>query len=427
MENKFDVIVAGGGMAGFAAAAAAARESKKVLLIESSGALGGAASAGLVYPFARYRAKDENGNIVDVNCGIFAYLLEKMQKLYSFNSEDYVAFHDAAFHHEILKLALDEITEEAGVNVLFHSFVTAADTLGDELKSVTVCNKSGCTTYSARCFIDCTGDADLVYLSGGSYHIGSSEDGLCQPMTMCFRVGNVDVETYKKENEKYWGMYAEAQKNGELPGLFGSLISFPFCDDGVVHFNSTRVIGCNPLDAAELSKAEQEGRRQVYLTYSFLKEHCAAFKNSILLSSASSIGVRESRVAEGEYTITADDILNCRKFEDSVACGAYLLDIHNAKGSGVTLKEINGIYYQIPYRSIVVKGKKNLLVAGRCISATHEALGAVRAMPICCSVGEAAGISAAVYCEQNDGNARLKTLSISEIKERIAKKGGKCD
>ncbi len=420
MNNKYDVVVAGGGIAGSIAAVAASREGAKVLLIERDGCLGGAATNGLVYPFARYLAKDNNDNLITVNNGLFLEILNRLHEIDEYNSNDYVAYHDAAFNQEALKYVLDQIVIENGVEVLFHTFISNVCADNNSLKNVTVVNKTGTYDIFADYFIDCTGDADVAAKAGCSFRVGD-ENGVCQPMTMCFRIGNVNIDEFNNHRHEIVKLFTEMQDNGTIncPGLF---ITFNHLGEGILHFNSTRVINHSGLNAIELSRAEQEGRAQVIETYKFLKKYAKGFEDCVLLSSASSIGVRETRLIDGDYILSADDILKCRHFEDSVACGAYLLDIHNANGKGVVLKELEGVYYHIPYRSIIPKGFDNIFVAGRCISASHEAQGACRAMPICASVGEAAGVAASLCAKYK---IKSRDLDIKILQQKIESFGGK--
>lgn len=420
MDNRFDIVVAGGGIAGALAAVGAAKEGAKVLLIERDGSLGGAATNGLVYPIARYLAKDNNGNIVTVNSGLFLEAINRLQEIDQYNSDDYVSYHDAAFNQEALKYVLDQMTIESGVQVLFHTFMSDVCAEDGKVKSVTVVNKSGVTEIFADYFIDCTGDADLAAKAGCSYRIGD-DNGNCQPMTMCFRIGNVNKEEFDKHNKETQKLFKEMQDNGTLncPGLF---IIFNHLGEGILHFNSTRVLNRSGLNALDLSKAEQEGRAQVIETYKFLKKYAKGFENCVLLSSASSIGVRETRLVDGDYIITQDDVLKCKHFDDSIACGSYLIDIHNPKGKGVELKELEGVYYHIPYRSITPKGFDNIFVAGRCISATHEAQGACRTIPICASVGEAAGTAASLCAKEG---ITSRELDVKILQHKIHENGGR--
>lgn len=177
---------------------------------------------------------------------------------------------------------------------------------------------------------------------------------------------------------------------------------FPNTTENVLHFNSTRIIKRNPTDAFDLTKAEIEAREQVFELYEFLKAHCDAFEHSTLLSTASEIGVRESRMIDGVYKLTQQDLIDCVKFEDAIALGNYDIDIHNPEGGGTSHYYFPmGQYYSIPYRALLPQNIDNLFVAGRCISVTHEAQASIRIMPIVCCIGEATGTAAALAAEQN--------------------------
>lgn len=349
---KYDVIVVGGGFAGTAAAVSAAREGAKVLLLEKSGFLGGAAGNCYVNPFMGYTTKID-GKMTLLSDGIFTEILDRLEK------KGGLMPNRVTFSEEVLKLVFDEMTEESGVDVLFHAYLLRAERDCDRIKSVTIMGKGGEMTFEADYFIDATGDADLTACAGAPYRIGREDDNLCQP-------------------------------------------KFKYVADGVLHLNSTRIVKRSPFDLYDLSFAEREARRQMFELYTFLKENCEGFENSTLLSSAPEIGVRESRMIDGVYTLTVTDLKDCVHFEDGIAACNYDIDIHNPEGTGTShyyFKE--GTYYTIPYRSLMPKNIKNLLAAGRCISGSHEAQASFRIMPTCCSTGEAAGVAAAVAAQEH--------------------------
>lgn len=413
--NHYGLIVVGGGFAGVAAAVAAAREGTDVLLVERYGFLGGAAAACQVNPFMRYHmeSRDEKGNIVcePLCAGIFSTILGGLDELGG------LLENRATFNEESLKLLFDRMLRGAGVDVLFHSYLSGVHTEGSKVKSITVVNKSGTLELEADYYLDTTGDADLAALAGCAFHLGREEDSLCQPMTLCFRIGNIDMEKFHRVKATINALYQKYQSEGRIQNPREDVLTFPHVSEGVVHFNSTRIIKRNPLDCCDLSTAEMDAREQVYELYQFFKNHIDGFQNSTLLMSAPQIGVRESRMIEGEYTITADDILHCTKFEDSIACGNYMIDIHSPDGAGTIRRSIpKDDYYTIPYRALIPKGMDNLLVAGRCISSTHEAQSAYRILPICCCMGEAAGI--ALGLAAND-SLRMIEVPISTLHEKM--------
>ncbi|MCQ2471638.1 MAG: FAD-dependent oxidoreductase [Clostridia bacterium] len=393
--KQYDIVVVGGGFAGSAAALAAARNGSSVLLIEQSGALGGAANTCLINPFMPNSTKihkdDGTFERLELSRGIFAEICEKLESM--------GAKEGISFHEEYLKMILDDMMEEAGVDVLFHATLCECEAENGSIKSVTVITKAGKITFNAKQFIDCTGDADLAVMSGCPYHLGRESDNLCQPMTLCFRIANVDEKEFftPECKEQRQAIYKRWKAEGKTSNPRENILLFRTMVDGVIHFNTTRVVKRNPVDPFDVSWAEREARRQMYDIYRMLKEELHSFRNAQIVSSASWIGARESRMIDGEHILTGDELVNCTKFDDAIAAGNYDIDIHNPEGSGTSHYYFpDGEYYTIPYRSLIPKGIDNLLVAGRCISSTHEAQASYRIMPIVCCLGEAAGTGASV-------------------------------
>mgnify|MGYP000867900285 FL=1 len=421
MSNRnYDVIIAGGGLSGVAAAAASAREGCSVLVAEQYGFLGGMATAGLVNPFMPYTIRKSGQEYTrqdEVNRGIFREILENLAEL------DGLHPNRQTFNEEILKLVLDRMMKKYNVKVIFHSFLTGAKRTENKIETISIANKSGTAEYSARYFVDATGDADLSAYAGCEFKIGREGDHLCQPMTLCFRLANVDRTKYKKEadrtavNEKY----KEFKRKGLISNPREDVLVFDHMVDDILHFNSTRIIKKCGVDAEDMSEAEIQAREQVYELFRFMKENIPGFENAQLLMTAARTGVRESRRIVGEYTITEEDLLNTIKFPDSIARGTYPVDIHNPGGSGTVIKHIPlGDYYTIPYRALLPKGIDNLITAGRPISSTHEAHSAYRVMPICTCIGEGAGVAAAVALK---GNQACRDADVEKIHEILDKNG----
>ena len=240
-------------------------------------------------------------------------------------------------------------------------------------------------------------------------------------MTLCFRVGNVDIPQFNRQFQQLNSLYKEYKAAGKIKNHREDILVFPNTTENVLHFNSTRIIKRNPTDAFDLNKAEIEAREQVFELYEFLKAHCDAFEHSTLLSTASEIGVRESRMIDGVYKLTQQDLIDCVKFEDAIALGNYDIDIHNPEGGGTSHYYFpEGQYYDIPFRSLRPLKADNLMVAGRCISVTHEAQASIRIMPICCALGEAAGVAASVAAKQN---ARLDDIAIGDVQALLRQDG----
>lgn len=388
LSKEYDLIVAGGGLSGAFAAVAASREGLKTLVIERYGFIGGMATAGVVNPFMSFSTTDENGTPVTVNnAGLFKQLLERLDNVGGLNGR--------TFNEELLKILLERMVLEHSVDILYHAFVFGVERDKDTIKSLKVATKKGELKLKAKYYVDATGDADLCFHAGCGYSIGREADGLCQPMTTCFRLSNVKHDTDDRAtiNEKY----NKFQEKGEITNPRENVLMFPHVDKNLRHFNSTRIIRKSGVDPVEMTDAEIEGRRQVLELYGFMKGNIKGFEESNLVQIAPQVGVRESRRIEGEYTLTEDDLVNCVKFEDSIARGCYSIDVHNPAGTGTVIKKIKrGDYYTIPLRSLMPKGVSNLIVAGRPISSTHTAHSAIRIMPICSNIGEAAGCTVAI-------------------------------
>ncbi len=413
--EKYNLLVAGGGFTGVAAAISAARKGLKVLLVEKSGCLGGAMSNNLIFPFMPYWTQDPVTNETKyLSRGFFEELrLRHMENMW----KDHVKH----FNSEYMKFLLDEMTDEANVDVLFHSCIFDVQKESRKIESVTVASKSGKFELEADFYIDATGDGDLFCFAGCDYQLGRDDDGFCQPMTTCFRVGGVDVDLFKEERANLQNLYLEKQKSGEITNPRENILCFFGTGNDVVHFNTTRVIKLDPTNPFELSKAEKIARRQIDEMMRFLKENSKAFEESTVLSVAGEIGVRESRKLKGEYILTADDLISCTMFDDSIALGNYDIDIHNPAGTGTSHRYFEkGEFYSIPYRSLLPKEFDNLLVAGRCASATHEAQASIRIMPICCCMGEAAGVACAVAF---DSGKNLHNLDVKQVQSILRENG----
>ena len=413
-SDFYDVIVVGGGFSGAAAAIAAAREGVSVLLIEKANCLGGAAANCLVNPFMPYWTKID-GKKTNLCQGIFLEICEELRNAGGLDSNG------MGFDEVILKLVLNRMALKAGVRLLFHSWLADAEREQEQIRSISVLNKSGRQTYRARCFIDATGDADLATLGGVPFRLGREEDQLCQPMTLCFRIAGVDLEKRRRGFQRAQQLYKQWRQEGKLQNPREDILLFETLHDGIIHVNSTRIIKRNPVDAWDRTQAEIEAREQAFELFRFLKENADGFENSRLLSTAMEIGVRESRMIEGMYTLTADDLKACIRFKDAIALGNYDIDIHNPAGTGTSHYLFpDGQYYTVPYRCLVPSNTQNLLVTGRCISVTHEAQASIRIMPIVCCLGQAAGVAAAVAVKDK---ADVRQVNVPKVQALLKNTG----
>jgi len=395
LQREYDIIVCGGGLSGIAAALAAKREGKDVLLIERYGFLGGHATNALVNPFMSYYehpTKEEGWpppKPCIANAGIFLSMVDMMAKYNGIGADLHL------FDEEVMKYVMQMMVINSGVKLLFHTFLADVEVNDGRVTTIVCATKAGLQKFSAKAFVDCTGDADLTRYAGGEVKIGRDEDGLSQPMTMCFRLSHVDPNFDRQE---MLNKFLAAKSRGEIKNPREDILMFSTLDPTVMHFNTTRVLGKSPMDIKSFTEGECEGREQVYEMHNFLKKGVKGFENSRLILTAPQLGVRESARIVGDYVLTVEDILNLTKFDDSIARSTYAVDIHNPSGTGTDCRSLPPhTHYTIPYRSLPVINLTNVIVAGRPISATHGAHSAIRILPVCTCIGEAAGIAAGLF------------------------------
>ncbi len=419
--KKYDLAVIGGGFSGVAAALAATREGCKVLIVEKGNAFGGAAVNCLVNPFMPYTAKI-NGESISLSAGIFKTIADKLKErqatLKYITSKNLIEY---SFMEEELKFILNDMICDAGIDVLFHSYVCAVKKDGETINSVTIATRSGLIDVEADYFVDATGDAQVSYLAGVPTVLGRESDNLCQPMTLCFRLGNVDVEKFWASRKRLNEEYKIALENGEFINPRENVLSVKMPAPGVLHLNTTRIVKMDPTSPEEISKAEIIARKQVYEVYEFMKKHADGLENSFLMMTAPEIGVRESRKIVGDYVLTETDLRAFTKFEDSIAACNYDIDIHSPDGTGTShyffpLDE----YYTIPYRSLIPKSVNNMLVAGRCISSDHGAQASYRVMSTVCCIGEAAGTAIGIAVK---GKTGLRQVNVKKLQDTLKANG----
>ena len=381
--KEYDVIVVGGGFAGTAAALAAAREGASVLLVEKGNCLGGAAAHSLVNPFMAMTTRI-NGVSTFIYRGIFGTIYQKLQECN--------AMAGRAFLEEELKRILGQMVGDAGIDLLFHAYICGVERDSDTLRSISVATKGGVIKLEADYFIDATGDAQVAFLAGCPTVLGREPDHLCQPMTLCFRLGNVDVDRFFATKDRLNEIYKQALETGEITNPRENILVFKTPIPNILHFNTTRVIKLDPTSPTDVTKAELIAREQVYEVYDFMKKHAEGLENSFLLMTAAEIGVRESRMIVGDYVLTESDCRAFTIFDDAVCACNYDIDIHNPEGTGTSHYYFPvDKWYTIPYRSLIPQKADNMLVAGRCISSDHGAQASYRIMPSVCCIGEAAG------------------------------------
>ena len=425
MKKLYDIIIVGGGISGSLAAVSAARNGSDVLVIEQEGYLGGMLTAAGVGPMMSFHT----GNTQIIK-GLTEELISRLKSKGKSTGHilDTVRYVPTVtpFDAEAMKHELEEMLLESGGKVLYHTMLAGVKTKDSKIEKITVCNKNGLSAIQANVYIDATGDADLSKWAGVECIKGRPEDGLCQPMTMNMKMTNVSIAKIKrfvKDNPEqfpryrgetdivdasprlslggFTGIVEEAMENGEITFKRSKdILFFETNNKDEVIINTTRVIKYDPTDSSDLSLAEIEGRRQVRELEKFLKKRVPGFENALLVSSGPRIGVRSSRQIMGLYTLTKDDLIACRVFEDRIAFSAYPVDIHPPEG--VPTSKNKDIFipeesmYSIPYRTLVNDKIDNLITVGRCISASYEAQGAIRTTPTAGAIGHAGGAAASL-------------------------------
>lgn len=412
MEKMYDLIVVGGGFAGVTAAMEAARHGKSVLLVEKYNCLGGAAANALVIPFMNYWTHDPETDEQQFMTGdLFLEIVKGLRELDALDEAGKV------FHEEQLKLVLNRMCIRYGVELLFNTTVISAEVENGQICSLQAWGKSRMMTLRAKFFIDATGDAELSAQAGCRYQVGREGDGLCQPMTLSFRVAGVDRPRYQAAKHNITPLYNEYQKKGLIKNLRENVLIFRTLHDDVLHFNTTRIVKCDPTDPVQVTRAEIEAREQVFEVFDMLKENIPGFEKAYVMSTGLQIGIRESRMVEGEYKLTVDELKALARFEDAIAVANYDIDIHNPEGAGTSHYYFGkGQWYEIPYRCLIPKDCVNLLVAGRCISSDHEAQASYRIMPYCAELGQAAGAAVALAC---DSDETLRTIDVKKLQETL--------
>ena len=441
--SEYDVLVVGGGNAGCAAALAAARHGARTMLVERYGFLGGTATASMVGPWMTFHSGSER-----IVGGIAEEIVERLIAMggspgHLHDASDYVAT-ITPFDPEIHKALLFEMMQEAGVNLLLHAYFTDAISDAGAVEGATFATVAGPRSYRAAVTIDATADA-YVAASAGVQTQQGDERGRVQPATLMFRLSHVDLaklavyvrahpdqmRTSLKTHERtpdhltavagLYDLWHAAMQTGEV-SIPRELVSFfitPYDDEVTV--NMTRVTNIDPLDPDDLTRAEIAARLQVMQLLEFFRRRVPGFEHARIAATATQIGIRESRRIVGEYTLTRDDVLTGGQFEDAVARSAYPIDIHNPSGSGTTTHRLPlGGSYEIPYRCLVPKSVERLLVAGRCISTTHEALASTRLTPTVMTLGQAAGTAAALA---NQARVALRDLDAAMLRDVLTRDG----
>lgn len=394
VEGEYDIIVCGGGPAGLMAAVAAARNGAKTLLIERYGFVGGMATSALVTPISEFRhfGKQHIGGIpfelMQLATDLGGATIDRESGNFPVNDE-------------ILKLAAQRLLLGAGVTLLYHTWLSDCVMEGDRISHVIVQNKAGRVAYSARSFIDCTGDADLVRAAG----FPTVKGDVLQPATLWFQLGGVDTEALEyvfgdakdgmlPVSGKIRDRLLELNAAGEIP-IFGGPWINRFWHDGMVSINLLRE-ATDASDPAWFTRTECSLREALHRFIDVLRREFPEFKDCWLAKSGIQTGVRESYHIVGLYRLSKDDILVPKAFPDTIAKGAHVIDIHSSSSNEQDGLVVPRQEYNVPLRCLIPQGSRNLITAGRCLSADGPGFGSVRVMATCMAMGQGAGTAAAL-------------------------------
>lgn len=418
VRNQVDILVVGGGPSGIMAAEAAAKNGHKVMLVEQRGYLGGNLTIGL--PILAFLGPKGN----QVIQGAAQKFIDRLRKKNAAGPHKPCKNHMSLtiIDSEEAKTTAWEIMDEAGVEVLCYTFVSDAIVENGSIKGVIIESKAGREAILAKTVIDCTGDGDVAFRAGVECNKGD-EDGGMQPPTLMYSMRGVDIQRLRdaicNHPDKFdmdvmppeqfreghfitvglRGCIQEAQKLGiDVPVARTILITGLKKDE--IWVNMTRVNGVDPTKPESYTYGEHTARKQMYSVTEYLKKFVPGFEQAWIEKVAPFMGIRESRVIVGKYVLTAQDILEMKKFDDVIAVAGYPVDIHHAKGGDCTMLFCDDAY-DIPYRTLVPAKIENLLVAGRCSSMNHEAMAATRVMSTCMALGEAAGTAARIALEDS--------------------------
>lgn len=434
VKKEVNVLVVGGGPAGIGAAVAAARSGQSVLLLEKRGFLGGNITGSYVETCNHFL----HGTSFKIS-GIYAELEEKYKAKYG-RSHDIRINSPHRFSSEYLKVFLDEFLLNEGVEISFHSFVNDVIVEDNKIECVIIQSKKGPLAIKADIVIDATGDGDVSFSAGVPFEQGRDKDGLCQPGTVNFRIAGVDVDKMtgevdglkvigRKFNEDYRaGKTGLKCKRQDLP--FGRLTP----GGQVTYVNYPCAYKIDPTDVDGLTQGEIECRQYIMDFYEYAKKNFDGFENIELASIAPEIGFRDSRRIKGLYRLTKEDIEAQRIFEDAIAIYPRIYDMLSPDGNmdGDGKMEGEGyqghIYepikddrsYSIPYRSLIPADVKNLIVAGRCISADHVAESSIRGISACMLTGQAAGAAAGLASK---GDLDPKDVDVKELQGILRSQG----
>ncbi|MFD1441704.1 FAD-dependent oxidoreductase [Lacticaseibacillus hegangensis] len=461
ISTDYDVVVVGGGPSGTMAAVAAARNGAHTLIIDQAGFLGGSLTSMGVGPMMTFFAGDKQ-----VIKGLAQELIDRLVKQHFSpghvpDATNYVSY-NTPFDAEGLKLTLDTMTQEAGVDVLFHTMLVDAVKEGDRVTSIQVANEDGLTNISSKTFIDATGNADLALKVGVPFNLGREEDNLTQPMTLNMKLYNVDTEEIRRDvlahKERfpraerdldafnnaarvavsgYEEEFRQARMDGELSIPRKDLLFFETNTPGEYIVNATRILSNGSFDAKTLSDAEIQGRIQCHELFVWLRKTIPGFEHCQIEFTGPNIGVRQSRQIRGSYYLTTEDFASHKKFASTIAHTPYPMDIHSPMGSGYGTpndyhesdpssfdRDSLRDYHDIPFEVMTVPEYSNLAVTGRCVSVDFNVQASIRTTPTVMILGQACGAAAALATASS---SNFHQVDVAQLRKTLKNQGAYLD
>lgn len=442
LENACDVVVCGGGPSGLGAALAARRGALSVLLVEGQGQLGGMSTSGLVAQWLGGRSDDTRRWVVG---GVFRRLALGAAEhgcavIPTTNPNEKYQVHgwhkgqnEAGIPLDPFTLAgyLDDVVDEAGIDVLLHTQVVDVCVEDGRITHVILFNKSGLSAVPTRAVVDATGDADVAARSGCEFVKGRPEDGLMTPVTLQFHVDNVDQDAlseyiHKHDSPRFRELVAELRAAGEWPFDYEIFISVQLLEKGVMMINTPRLVGIDGTDGRSVTEGMIRGRREIYRLLEIAHKHFPGFAHARLKAIAPCLGVRETRRIVADTMLTVDDLRQGTRFEDTIGYSAYGWDLPDPKrpsyqpmweGVAAPVHKVKKKpVTPIPYRIMLPQPVRNLICPGRAVSVERDALGPLRVMAPCFAMGEAAGqASQQVIREGVD----YRDLDVARLREEL--------
>jgi hypothetical protein len=424
--GEYDVLVIGGGPAGISASMAAAQSGARTLLLEKYGFLGGMATLSMVGSLCGFFTTGPRKR--EIVGGIARDLLDRLnqRKGVSEKRTSTVNPRIAVYQYnpEILKCVAEEAVAHAGVEILLHTLVVdVISETRNRLSGVIVENKSGRYAFLSRTLIDTTGDGDIAFKANVPCEFGD-EKGRTQSLTTVFRIINADPDQFRKLDRQCLSeKLRDVREQGQFHFQRVDPVIVPSLPPEIITANVTGIPDLSAIDATQLTKAEIEGRRQVFEYLTFFRKSVPGFERAEVSSIATQVGVRETRRILGEYTLEEEEVLKGRKFHDAIALGAWPVELHNPETGRMELKflEEEDNYYTIPLRCLIPQGVDNLIVAGRCISTTHVAQASTRVIGSALAMGEAAGI---LGSRSADSKTIPREIAPENVQQELVRRGG---